>query len=126
MVLVVSPRWTSVNSTAAPGITAFDGSVISPTNVPLTLWASRAAENAANRAAVRNIRPLLASDQPMQGGLIIYQLCARNSVAPSAVELSGFEEIEMRPHTEGVLESSLYVDDIARSPRFYKKIFGFP
>jgi catechol 2,3-dioxygenase-like lactoylglutathione lyase family enzyme len=32
----------------------------------------------------------------------------------------------MRPKTEGILESSLYVEDVARSARFYEKIFGFP
>ncbi len=31
----------------------------------------------------------------------------------------------MQPKTEGLLESSLYVDDVARSARFYEKIFGF-
>ena len=31
----------------------------------------------------------------------------------------------MRPKTEGILESSLYVDDLARSIRFYEEIFGF-
>src|SRR5580700_5481147 len=31
----------------------------------------------------------------------------------------------MRPQTEGILESSLYVEDVARSARFYEKIFGF-
>ena len=31
----------------------------------------------------------------------------------------------MRPKTEGLLESSLYVDDVDRSARFYEKIFGF-
>jgi len=31
----------------------------------------------------------------------------------------------MRPKSEGILESSLYVDDVARSARFYEKIFGF-
>ncbi len=31
----------------------------------------------------------------------------------------------MHPKTEGILESSLYVDDVARSVRFYEKIFGF-
>ena len=31
----------------------------------------------------------------------------------------------MRPHTNGVLETSLYVDDVARSAAFYEKIFGF-
>jgi catechol 2,3-dioxygenase-like lactoylglutathione lyase family enzyme len=30
----------------------------------------------------------------------------------------------MRPNTEGILESSLYVTDLARSTRFYEKIFG--
>ena len=29
------------------------------------------------------------------------------------------------PRTEGILESSLYVDDVTRSARFYEKIFGF-
>ncbi|HXJ42960.1 MAG TPA: VOC family protein [Bryobacteraceae bacterium] len=32
----------------------------------------------------------------------------------------------MPPKTEGILESSLYVEDPARSALFYKKIFGFP
>lgn len=31
----------------------------------------------------------------------------------------------MPPNTEGILESSLYVTDVARSARFYEKIFGF-
>jgi catechol 2,3-dioxygenase-like lactoylglutathione lyase family enzyme len=31
----------------------------------------------------------------------------------------------MHPGTGGILESSLYVDDVARSARFYEKIFGF-
>ena len=31
----------------------------------------------------------------------------------------------MPPKTEGILESSLYVDDVAASARFYEKIFGF-
>jgi catechol 2,3-dioxygenase-like lactoylglutathione lyase family enzyme len=31
----------------------------------------------------------------------------------------------MRPRSEGILESSLYVDDVARSAQFYEKIFGF-
>lgn len=31
----------------------------------------------------------------------------------------------MHPKTEGILESSLYVSDVARSARFYEKIFGF-
>src|ERR1700748_1290680 len=31
----------------------------------------------------------------------------------------------MRPNTEGILESSLYVTDVARSILFYEKIFGF-
>ena len=31
----------------------------------------------------------------------------------------------MHPKTDGILESSLYVDDVARSARFYEKIFGF-
>jgi len=31
----------------------------------------------------------------------------------------------MRPKAEGILESSLYVTDVARSSQFYEKIFGF-
>ena len=31
----------------------------------------------------------------------------------------------MRPKADGILESSLYVSDLARSVRFYQKIFGF-
>jgi catechol 2,3-dioxygenase-like lactoylglutathione lyase family enzyme len=31
----------------------------------------------------------------------------------------------MHPKTEGILESSLYVDDVAGSARFYERIFGF-
>jgi catechol 2,3-dioxygenase-like lactoylglutathione lyase family enzyme len=31
----------------------------------------------------------------------------------------------MHPSTEGLLESSLYVDDLAVSVQFYEKIFGF-
>ena len=31
----------------------------------------------------------------------------------------------MHPKTEGILESSLYVTDVARSAHFYEKIFGF-
>jgi catechol 2,3-dioxygenase-like lactoylglutathione lyase family enzyme len=31
----------------------------------------------------------------------------------------------MRPKTEGILESSLYVSDLARSIHFYEKVFGF-
>ena len=31
----------------------------------------------------------------------------------------------MHPNTEGILESSLYVADVARSAQFYEKIFGF-
>jgi catechol 2,3-dioxygenase-like lactoylglutathione lyase family enzyme len=31
----------------------------------------------------------------------------------------------MHPKSEGILESSLYVDDVASSARFYEKIFGF-
>jgi catechol 2,3-dioxygenase-like lactoylglutathione lyase family enzyme len=32
----------------------------------------------------------------------------------------------MHPKTDGILESSLYVTDLARSAQFYQKIFGFP
>jgi catechol 2,3-dioxygenase-like lactoylglutathione lyase family enzyme len=32
---------------------------------------------------------------------------------------------DMCPKTEGILESSLYVHNVARSARFYEKIFGF-
>jgi catechol 2,3-dioxygenase-like lactoylglutathione lyase family enzyme len=31
----------------------------------------------------------------------------------------------MHPKSEGILESSLYVDDVAASARFYEKLFGF-
>ena len=31
-----------------------------------------------------------------------------------------------RPKTEGILESSLYVEDLAASVEFYRRIFGFP
>ncbi len=31
----------------------------------------------------------------------------------------------MYPNTEGILESSLYVADVARSAGFYEKVFGF-
>src|SRR5581483_6394781 len=31
----------------------------------------------------------------------------------------------MPPKSDGILESSLYVDDVAGSARFYEKIFGF-
>jgi catechol 2,3-dioxygenase-like lactoylglutathione lyase family enzyme len=31
----------------------------------------------------------------------------------------------MRPKADGVLESSLYVDDVPRSVRFYQETFGF-
>jgi len=31
----------------------------------------------------------------------------------------------MYPKTEGILESSLYVDNVTRSAEFYRKIFGF-
>jgi catechol 2,3-dioxygenase-like lactoylglutathione lyase family enzyme len=32
----------------------------------------------------------------------------------------------MPPKSDGILESALYVDDVAASARFYEKIFGFP
>jgi catechol 2,3-dioxygenase-like lactoylglutathione lyase family enzyme len=32
----------------------------------------------------------------------------------------------MRPNTDGILESSLYVSDVVRSTRFYQETFGFP
>jgi len=32
----------------------------------------------------------------------------------------------MPPNLDGILESSLYVDDLPRSVRFYQEIFGFP
>jgi catechol 2,3-dioxygenase-like lactoylglutathione lyase family enzyme len=31
----------------------------------------------------------------------------------------------MPPKTDGILESSLYVSDVARSVRFYDQTFGF-
>jgi len=32
----------------------------------------------------------------------------------------------MPPKLDGILESSLYVDDLRRSVRFYEEVFGFP
>src|SRR5262244_3308147 len=32
----------------------------------------------------------------------------------------------MRPKADGILESSLSVDDVSRSARFYQETFGFP
>ena len=32
----------------------------------------------------------------------------------------------MPPKLDGILESSLYVDDLPRAVRFYQEIFGFP
>jgi catechol 2,3-dioxygenase-like lactoylglutathione lyase family enzyme len=34
-------------------------------------------------------------------------------------------EAAMGPKTEGILESALYVSDVARSVRFYEEVFGF-
>ena len=31
----------------------------------------------------------------------------------------------MHPKTDGILESSLYVNDVSRSVRFYEEVFGF-
>ena len=31
----------------------------------------------------------------------------------------------MRPHGNGILETCLYLDDVARSVRFYEQVFGF-
>ena len=31
----------------------------------------------------------------------------------------------MRPKTDGILESSLYVADLARSAQFYERVFGY-
>lgn len=33
--------------------------------------------------------------------------------------------MNVHPKTKGILESSLYVTDVARSAQFYEKIFGF-
>ena len=38
--------------------------------------------------------------------------------------MSGQEE-PLRPKTDGILESSLYVSDLPRSVRFYEETFGF-
>jgi catechol 2,3-dioxygenase-like lactoylglutathione lyase family enzyme len=35
------------------------------------------------------------------------------------------QEGSMRPNTDGILESSLYVNDVSRSVRFYEETFGF-
>jgi catechol 2,3-dioxygenase-like lactoylglutathione lyase family enzyme len=34
-------------------------------------------------------------------------------------------EAAMHPKTDGIVESSLYVGDLARSVRFYEEVFGF-
>src|SRR5471030_2653760 len=39
--------------------------------------------------------------------------------------LSENKRTDMHPNTEGILESSLYVTDVARPARFYEKLFGF-
>jgi catechol 2,3-dioxygenase-like lactoylglutathione lyase family enzyme len=36
-----------------------------------------------------------------------------------------FKEDDMPPKTEGMLESALYVADVARSAQFYERVFGF-
>ena len=50
----------------------------------------------------------------------------RNSMLSRAVELSRPGTVAMHPKSEGILESSLYVDDVRASADFYGKIFGFP
>src|ERR1700691_1039439 len=35
------------------------------------------------------------------------------------------QEASMRPKTDGILETSLYVSDVPRSVRFYEQICGF-
>lgn len=39
--------------------------------------------------------------------------------------LSNSAEMRMHPKIDGILESSLYVADVARSVQFYQRIFGF-
>lgn len=43
----------------------------------------------------------------------------------TAIRLSSPLEVGMNPKSEGILESSLYVNDVVGSARFYEKIFGF-
>jgi len=40
--------------------------------------------------------------------------------------MSNIRALAMHPNTGGILESSLYVEDVARSAQFYQRIFGFP
>src|SRR5882724_3006572 len=40
-------------------------------------------------------------------------------------DMKNGKEKWMRPKTDGILESSLYVCDVPRSVRFYEEIFGF-
>jgi catechol 2,3-dioxygenase-like lactoylglutathione lyase family enzyme len=45
--------------------------------------------------------------------------------AATDIPRSAITETDMHPKTEGILESSLYVDNVDASARFYEKIFGF-
>jgi hypothetical protein len=45
--------------------------------------------------------------------------------AVDSIKVAECEVANMGPKTEGILESSLYVSDVARSVQFYEKIFGF-
>jgi catechol 2,3-dioxygenase-like lactoylglutathione lyase family enzyme len=42
-----------------------------------------------------------------------------------SIEQQGRSRKFMPPTSEGILESSLYVDDVSASVRFYERIFGF-
>ena len=46
---------------------------------------------------------------------------ARWNLIPSGDQRGGFDT----PQIEGILESALYVSDVARSVRFYQETFGF-
>jgi catechol 2,3-dioxygenase-like lactoylglutathione lyase family enzyme len=42
-----------------------------------------------------------------------------------AIALSNSEDVAMPPKSEGILDSSLYVEDVPRSVSFYERILGF-
>ena len=53
---------------------------------------------------------------PTSANQALHRLCYGQPLSP---------ERAMRPKTDGILESSLYVSDVPRSVRFYQETFGF-
>ena len=47
------------------------------------------------------------------------------TLAPVAGQSRLWKNVAMHPRSDGILESSLYVQDVPASARFYAKIFGF-